>query len=141
MLAAKWVDRFMDTAQNVSGWSNDGSRQVGAVIAQGKHVISSGYNGQPANIDIIPIDKNHKNSLTIHAECNAILHAKRDLEGCSIFVYGLPPCQHCALLIVQANIRTVYYRLSRPISLRWEYECNAALATFECAGVQVIEVK
>jgi deoxycytidylate deaminase len=44
-LNPKWDRRFLELARHVAAWSKDPSTQVGAVVAEGKRVVSLGYNG------------------------------------------------------------------------------------------------
>ncbi len=104
----KWDRRFAEMAALVSTWSKDPSPQVGAVIADPLHrVVSVGYNGLPHGmLDDPKILENRelKNSCIIHAEENAILFARRDLSGCTIYTYPVPPCGGCASKIRQSGI-------------------------------------
>ena len=43
----KWDRRFLGLAAHVAEWSKDPSTQVGAVVANGKKVVSLGFNGFP----------------------------------------------------------------------------------------------
>ena len=45
---------------------------------------------------------------TSHAEMNAILNSRQNLEGCTIYV-ALFPCSDCSKAIVQAGIKEVVY--------------------------------
>jgi dCMP deaminase len=48
---SKWDRRWLELAQHVSSWSKDPSTKVGSVIAQGKQLVSLGYNGFPASCE------------------------------------------------------------------------------------------
>jgi len=105
----KWIPRFLQMAELVATWSKDPSTQVGAVIAKGNRVISLGFNGYPSGVVDSVSDDNRDTKLlkTIHAEENAILHAKRDLKNCEMFVTHFP-CPNCAAKIIQTEIVAVY---------------------------------
>ena len=135
----KWGRRFLKLAQEVSNWSRDPSTQVGAVIARDKQVVSLGFNGFPAGIadDDRLLDRPSKMSLIIHAEPNAILQAKQDLTGCTIYTYPFMPCSSCALLIVQSGIKKVVAPHSA--NPRWAESFNLSVRIFDEAGV-VIEL-
>jgi dCMP deaminase len=109
----KWDKRFLDLAKLVAGWSKDPSTQVGAVITDyNNRIISLGYNGFPMGL----IDNDRLNErelkykIIIHAECNALMFAKTELTGCTIYTYPFMPCPKCASMIAQAGIlRVVSY--------------------------------
>ncbi|MGL6175638.1 MAG: dCMP deaminase family protein, partial [Vibrionaceae bacterium] len=107
-MSSKWNIRFYQMAQLVASWSKDPSPQVGAVIAKGNHIISLGFNGYPHGIfDSAATDQREIKLLkTLHAEENAILFAKRDLQGCAIWVTHFP-CPNCAAKIIQTEISDV----------------------------------
>lgn len=106
----KWDIRFLKLAKQVSTWSKDPSTKVGAVIANGKHVVSLGYNGWPKNVeDCSGRYKNRKlkHKYVIHAEENAIqTAAQSSLKGFTIYS-TLFPCTHCTSLIIQNEISRV----------------------------------
>lgn len=112
----KWDLRFLRLAKEVSTWSKDPSTQVGAVIVKGKHIISTGYNGFPTKINDNTerlCNRDIKLKLTIHAEMNAILQANQyNIDGATLYVYGLPPCIECAKHIAATNISKVIYSYS-----------------------------
>ena len=72
---------------------------VGSLIVKEGRIISKGY---------------HKKYGEFHAERNAILNAKEDLEGATIYV-NLEPCSHfgktppCADLIIEKKIKRVVF--------------------------------
>lgn len=72
---------------------------VGSLIIKEGRIISKGY---------------HKKYGEFHAERNAILNAKEDLEGATIYV-NLEPCSHfgktppCADLIIEKKIKRVVF--------------------------------
>ena len=47
----KWDQRFIRVAREVSSWSKDPSKQIGAVIVKDKRILATGYNGFPKGID------------------------------------------------------------------------------------------
>lgn len=108
----KWDRRFMDMARLVASWSKDPSSQVGAVITRGKFVISVGFNGFPQGIaDTVERLQNRdiKYPTILHAEINAILSARQDIRGCSIYVTPYMPCPQCAAVVVQSGITRIVY--------------------------------
>ncbi len=51
---------------------------------------------------------NTKYAFVVHAELNAILNSKRNLENCTIYV-SLFPCNECAKAIIQSGIKRIVY--------------------------------
>jgi len=105
---ADWVSRFIHLARHVAGWSKDPSTKVGAVIVDGKRVVSIGYNGPPRGTSDGEMVRDEKLRRTIHAEENALLFANRSVVGCRIYVTH-PPCAHCTAVLIQAGISEIYY--------------------------------
>jgi dCMP deaminase len=136
---AKWVERFINLAAHVAGWSKD-STQVGAVIIRpDRSVASVGFNGLPRGVSDDPArlaDRDQKLLYTVHAELNAILAAREPLHGCSIVVYPFQPCAACAAAIIQAGISEVICP-EVPDASRWADSFHAARTMFHEAGTVV----
>lgn len=136
-----WDARFLDLATEIAGWSKDPSTGCGALIVdQQRRLVSSGYNGPPAGIedDERTRDRLTKLRLTLHAEHNAILFAQRDLKGCTIYVYPMPPCAHCAAQIIQAGITRVVASAPSDDQLeRWGEDFRLAREILTEAGVDI----
>lgn len=104
--------RFFELAKRASAHSNHPDHPMGSVIVRGNKVISIGFNSC----------KTHTRSTHpfkgTHAELSAILKAREDVRGCSIYIYratkngnlGLAkPCQWCQTMLKEAGITTWYY--------------------------------
>lgn len=107
---AEWDKRFLRLAREISTYSKDPSTKVGAVITFGKEIVSTGYNGFPAGVEDTPErlnDRALKYDLIIHGEINAILFAKRDLFGATLYTYPFPPCVKCACIVTQVGIARI----------------------------------
>ena len=138
----KWVDRFSRMATLVATYSKDPSTKVGAVIVDQKNrVVSVGFNGFPRGLKDTDLEMREKKYLrTIHAEMNAILFAKCDLEWHSIYVTH-PPCAQCAAAIIQVGIKNVVFPCpSRGFLDRWELNYNEAMSMFLEANVAVVQI-
>ena len=108
-MVADWDSRFLEMARLVSSWSKDPSTQVGAVITRGKFVVSLGFNGHPKGVADTPDrleNREAKYRTIIHAEMNAILTAKQDLEGCTIYVWPFMPCSQCGAAVSAGRHQT-----------------------------------
>jgi dCMP deaminase len=106
-----WDEYFINITREVAKRSKDPSTQVGCVIVdQQNRPISFGYNGfiAGANESYLTRERPQKYYAVIHAEMNAILFAKRDLEGAKLYAtYAC--CENCLKFIIQAGIKTVIY--------------------------------
>ena len=142
--ALKWHKRFLEIAEFISTWSKDPSTKVGAVIAdKDNRIVSTGYNGFPKSVkDTLERYKNRdvKYKIILHAEENAIAYAKRDLTDCTLYISGLPPCAHCASLIIQSGIKRVVVR-KQQIPERWEESMQLSKQILKEAKVKLIEIK
>jgi len=137
--ALTWEEYFMTLALVASLKSKDPSTQVGAVIIDDKSrkLVSSGYNGFPRYIDDsqIPQTRPEKYLYVVHAELNAILHAARELTGCSLYATVFP-CSDCMKTIVQTGIKRVVY-LSDLNGSDWADSKKATMKMAELAGIKV----
>ncbi len=138
----KWDTRFLGLAAYISAWSKDPSSQVGAVITDGNRIISLGYNGFAAGVEDKPerlSDRGCKLNLTIHAEENAMIFAKRDLTGCTVYVTH-PPCPRCASKLIQEEVaRIVYVAPSEDFLSRWADDLRLSSEMYHEAGVEVVQ--
>jgi dCMP deaminase len=126
-----------------SVWASRGTCNrlyVGAVIARGGRVLSTGYNGAArgeghCSHPMGDID-NGLNPCTeaIHAETNAIINAAVDgvsvLEGTLYCTHA--PCHVCAGLIINAAIARVVWNV--------EYRSVTGLRRLERAGLEVVRL-
>jgi dCMP deaminase len=136
----KWDRRFMDMARLVASWSKDPSSQVGAVITRGKFVVSVGFNGFPQGIaDTTERLQNRdiKYPTILHAEMNAILSARQDIRGCSIYVTPYMPCPQCAAVVVQSGITRIVYTPSQ--NEKWGKPPLSESMIIE-AGIELVEL-
>lgn len=85
--------------------------QVGAVIARDGRSISTGYNGNVANVAHCRHIDDTPCSTAMHAEANAIAYAARNGVATSdaLLYTTHMPCFDCARLIINAGIRAVFY--------------------------------
>jgi dCMP deaminase len=138
-MVADWDSRFLEMARLVSTWSKDPSTQVGAVITRGQFVVSLGFNGHPKGVADTPDrleNREAKYRTIIHAEMNAILTAKQDLEGCTIYVWPFMPCSQCGSAVVQAGIKRVVAPKSD--NDRWAESFAFTTEIFHEAGVELV---
>ncbi len=138
-MSIKWDTRFLGLAAHISSWSKDPSSQVGAVITDGNRIISLGYNGFAAGVNDTAErleDRACKLNLTIHAEENAMIFAKRDLSGCTVYVTH-PPCPRCASKLVQEEVkRIVFISPSADFLSRWSDDIELSYQMYAEAGIE-----
>ena len=135
----KWELRYLEMAKLVSTWSKDPSTKVGAVIVDSDNtVISVGFNGLPRRIQDTDQRLNNRDiklKMIIHAEINAIITAKRPLNGTTIYTYPFMSCSQCAGMIIQSGIcRHISYKTDNE---RWKDSFDLALEMFDEARVIV----
>jgi len=87
-------------------------RQVGALIVQGRMIISDGFNGTPEGFENVCEDENNKTKpYVLHAEANAITKVAKSnnsSEGATLYI-TTSPCLECAKLIIQSGIKRVVF--------------------------------
>lgn len=136
-----WVQRFLDLAACVAGWSKDPATKVGCVIiGPDKEVLTTGYNGLPRGVfdQAHRMERPAKYLWTSHAEENAVAHAARTgtcLKGATAIVTHYP-CSRCARSLIQAGIEKIFVgngQTSMP-----EEEFKVAETMFSEAYVKVV---
>lgn len=124
-LRPSWDAYFMQLANLAARRSNCMKRRVGCVIARGKRVISTGYNGTPRGITNCNeggcarcndggAEGGHLGTcLCLHAEENALLESGRERIGDESILYcNTCPCLTCSIKIVQMGLKEVVYSRS-----------------------------
>lgn len=106
--------KFFEIAKAASKHSDHPAHKLGAVIVKGNKIISVGFNKNKTHT------KSNHAWKRLHAEISAILKAKQDLTGCSIYVYretkngdlGIAkPCSSCSAAIKETGIKKIYYTI------------------------------
>lgn len=139
---SKWDQRYLEMCDLIASWSKDPSSKFGAVVVDKQNrVVSLGFNGFASGFEDTSERWNNrefKYRHVIHAEEQAILHAKQDLSECKIYVQ-MCPCSSCMSKIAQSGIKTVICReASEDYLSRWSIEEPLQVAK-EC-GVEVVQV-
>lgn len=111
---------FMKSAELSATLSYCERKKVGAVLVKDSRIIVNSYNGtisgsenccEETIYDGFGAHKVSKNTV-VHAEMNCILFAGKygiATQGCDLFV-TLSPCIECSKAIIQAGIKSVYYK-------------------------------
>lgn len=137
-----WDARYLDLAENVSSWSKDPSRKIGAVAVGSKgQILSQGYNGFPRGIDDSIErynDKETKYRYVVHAEMNVVYNATYNgisLDGATLYVTGLPVCSECAKGIIQTGVKRVVMRAT-DVPEKWFVSFATTAKMFNEAGIE-----
>lgn len=138
-----WAEYFMGMAVLASKRSKDPEMKVGAVlVSPDKKIIGVGYNGHPKvknNDKSLPWTKiyddyeKNKHMYVVHAEQNAIAHSSGSLKGATMYV-TLNPCNECAKLIVQHELKEVVYLSAKDFR---DNALTAAMKIFHLSSVKV----
>jgi dCMP deaminase len=141
ILSSKWDLRYLALAEQVSTWSKDPSRQIGAVAVGSKgQVLAQGYNGFPRGIQDNHSrysDRDLKYKLVVHAEMNVIYNATYNgvsLNDSTLYVHGLPVCSDCAKGIIQVGIKRVVMP-TQEVPDHWKESWEFTQGMFKEAGV------
>ena len=150
MKNTKWDKRFMEMAGVVATWSScyQENRQVGAVIAKDKRILTTGYNGASSGIVSckekgeclrrklnIPSGTKHELCYATHAEQNAIIQAAKmgiSIDGATLYCTH-QPCTICAKMIINSGIKRIVYRDGYPdeFSLQLIKEAGVTLEQYK----------
>lgn len=116
----KFDKYFMGVARLTSENSYARRAKVGAILVKDGRIVASGWNGQPTGFpneceqEITNSDGSVELTTlptVIHSEANLLTYCAKygiPTDGAELYV-TLSPCVKCALLIVQAGIKSVYY--------------------------------
>lgn len=138
----KFVNFFMTVAESSANLSHARRLKVGAVIVKDQNIISFGYNGMPSGWDnnceyadyyedgdfVIKTKPE-----VIHAEANAICKLARQGNSGqdSTMFLTHAPCVECAKMIVQAGIKSVYWKNSYRDTKGLDLLHKAGIDTFQ----------
>lgn len=142
-----WHEYFMGICDLVASRSTCLRRKVGAVLVKERRILCSGYNGAPAKVPHckevgclrerlnVPSGEKHELCRGVHAEQNAIIQAAYhgiQVKGSCLYCTN-QPCSICAKMIINAGIKTVYYKdgYDDPLSLEMFDQAKVALVQLE----------
>jgi len=133
----KWDRRYLELAEFWAKHSKDPSTKTGAVIVSPEnYVVALGYNGFARGVeDSLERlnDRELKYKLVVHCERNAIISAKRDLTGCTLYTWPFMSCAPCAGMVIQAGIkRCVALHSDNP---RWQEDFKLTEQMYREAGI------
>lgn len=132
------LDEYMlNLAQVVATRSTCSRLHVGAILARGGRVLSTGYNGAPSgdphcvHVPDEDLDTVISCTVSVHAEANAIYQAQEyrvPTEGADLFLTH-SPCLGCSSILLKAGIRRVVFAQ--------RYRSDEGAVQLAVAGVQV----
>ncbi len=114
---------FMKMAHLVKERATCTRRKVGAVIVKDRHLLTTGYNGNPKGMKHcneigclreelnVPSGQRHELCTGLHAEQNAIIQAAvfgTSIKGATMYCTNTP-CSVCARMIINAGIKELIY--------------------------------
>ena len=108
-----WDEYFLKLAMLASERATCPRMHCGCILARGKNVISTGYNGSIPGDDhcedvgCLVVD-NHC-VRTVHAEMNALVQAARwgtSTDGATAYVTNMP-CTTCAKALISAGVKRI----------------------------------
>lgn len=140
-MSNKWDIRFLKLAKQVSTWSKDPSKKIGAIAVDDRSVIAQGYNGFPRGIQDYSEryeNRDLKYKFVVHAEMNVIYNATYNgvsLDDATLYVWGLPVCSDCAKGVIQTGIKRVVMP-NQDIPDHWAESWKLTKEMFEEANVE-----
>lgn len=132
------IKMYSDIIDVIAEQSYSRRYKVGCVIVKDDNIISFGYNGTPKDWDN-NCEYEQGNTLVtkddvLHAETNAITKLIKSGISCvdSVMFVSCSPCIHCAKLIYQSGIKTVYYKE--------EYRDTSGLKFLKCCDIETVRI-
>ena len=132
-------------AHEISGWSKESGRRVGAVIVgPDKEIRATGFNGLPRGVDD-SVESRHSRETgakylwSSHAERNAIYNAALvgvSVKGCTLYVPWFP-CLECAKAIIQSGISELVAYPTNVNDQKWVAEFEISLQMLSEAAVRI----
>lgn len=131
-------EHFIKMAKEVSYLSADPSTKIGVVlIDEANSILNLGVNKIPDSIKGVDIhNREEKYKYIVHGEMDALLTCpcQPGQRKHAIYIWGLPPCASCALSMVHAGIKEVYYACDE-IPERWKESTAQAALILTKGGV------
>ncbi len=141
-----WDVYFLSIARLVAQRSTCLRRKVGAVLVKDKRILATGYNGAPSGLrhclEIgclrerlgIPSGQRHELCRGLHAEQNVLIQAARHgicVAGSTLYGTNLP-CVICTKMLINADIRAIFYQDG--------YTDDLSMEMIEEAGIHLVRI-
>ena len=126
-----WPLYFMRIVHLVRERSTCLRRQVGALAVKDQRILATGYNGAPSGLAHcsevgclrsqlgIPSGQRHEICRGLHAEQNVLIQAAThglSIAGCDLYTTTYP-CVLCCKMLINCQVRHIYYAESYPDEL------------------------
>jgi dCMP deaminase len=131
----KHIQAYMKCAEAFAKCSNATRLKVGSVIVKDNRIISCGYNAMPEHInEPCELPDGTTDARVRHSEKNALMGLVRSNQSAidSILFCTHACCKFCAIDIVDAGIKKVYYRNA--------YRENFGVEYLQANGVDVQQI-
>ena len=133
----KYILAYLDMAERFGQTSEATRLKVGALLVKNDCIISQGTNGNPPKWHTEVCEDEYGKTLPTvrHAEVAALEKLQRSHEssvGATMFI-SHAPCEMCAIKIVGAGIKEVYYR--------HVYRCDKGIEYLQRHGVFVKRIE
>jgi dCMP deaminase len=139
-----WDIFYLNMAKYVATKSKDPSTKTGAVIIRSDGTPASfGFNGFPRGMSDSPelyADREKKYSRVVHCEMNAMIFARQDLNGGTLYTWPFASCDRCAVCMIQAGIKRFVYPAMPPEKQQWAASLDTATSYMREAGCEVVEI-
>jgi dCMP deaminase len=138
-----WDTYFMSLVYLAAMRSKDANTHMGAVIVRPDNtVVSTGYNSFPRGIDDHKLERQVRPEKYLwfnHAEYNAIVNARTDLNGCRLYTNGIPCMERCVGAIINSGISEVIVDASwgKEWRQKWQEQGLATKESFKESGVEL----
>jgi dCMP deaminase len=136
----------MSITEMVASRSTCLRRHVGAILVKDKRILATGYNGAPSGLKhceevgcvresgSVPSGMRHELCRGLHAEQNAIIQAACygiPISGATLYCTN-KPCIICTKMIINAGIRTVFFKdgYDDPLADKMLAEAGVQIARF-----------
>lgn len=124
--------------------SPDPSKKIGAIFVDSNcNILSYGANEPAEGLEYTELDlstNETKDQYIVHAEKTAIDRAAKygiPLFGSTLYVYGLPMCNGCALSAINVGVSRIVVQQPRVYTGRWKESSDIALVNLMATGVNV----
>lgn len=126
---------YLDIAKTISKASYCKRLQVGALLVKDDNIISFGYNGTPKGFDNQCECDGKTKPEVLHAESNCITKCALSTYSSknSIMYTTHSPCVECAKLIIQCEIKELYFSI--------EYRDNSGIKLLEKNNIYVKHIQ
>lgn len=145
ILCSKWDKFYLELCMKYSEMSKDPSTKVGSCIVRPDRTLAScGYNGFCRQMKDNPeryCDRNFKIQAIIHGEINALIHAREQVKGYTVYTTPGLSCPRCTVQLLEAGIdRFVSFKAYGSFGERWGKDIELSKSFMEEAKASYTEI-